>query len=125
MLLHHHRQPPLTAKAPVQGSNTSSSVVTALSAVLMSSTLAELLVGMGPLLPHLSHAYKPNGSSNSPHVDDISGHNCVLDSSSSSDHVCHYELAQAMLHSHAISTTSAAMIVRSTSTAVTSATCQQ
>jgi len=83
------------------------------------------LVGMGPPLPHLSCTYKPNGSSNSSHVDDISGHDHMLDSSSSSDHVRHYELAQAALHSHAMSTTSAAVIVHLTSIAATPAMCQQ
>ena len=92
----------------------------------MSSTLVELLVGTGPPLPHLSRAYKPNSSSNSSHVNNISGHDRVLNSSSSSsDHVHHYKLTQAMLHSHAVSTTLAAMIMRLTSTAATSATCQQ
>src|SRR6266850_2274219 len=42
------------AKAPIQGSNTLGSAVTALSAVPMSPMLAVLLVGMGPLLPHPS-----------------------------------------------------------------------
>jgi len=114
----------LTAKAPIQGSNALGLVVMALSAVPMSLTLVELLVGMGPPLPHLSHAYKPNGGSNSSHVNDISGRDHALNSSSSSDHVCHYKLMQATLHSHAMSTTSVAMIVHSTSTAVMSAMCQ-
>ena len=97
----------------------------ALSAVPMSSMLAELFVGMGPPLPCLSRAYKPNSGSNSSHVDDISSRNHVLDSSSSSDHVRHYKLMQATLHSHAMSTISAAVITCSTSTAAMSATCQQ
>jgi len=86
--------------------------------------LAELLVGMGPPLPCLSHAYKPNGGSNSSHVNDISSHDCMLNSSSS-DHIHHYKLAQAVLHSHAMLTTLAAMIMHLTSTAAMSATCQQ
>jgi len=80
----------------------------------MSLTLAELLVGMGPPLPRLSRAYKPNGGSNSSYVNDISSHDHMLDSSSSSDHVRRYKLAQAVLHSHAVSTTSVAVIMRLT-----------
>jgi len=115
----------LTAKAPIQGSNAQGLAVMALSAMPMSSMLAELLVGMGPPLPCLSCTYKPNGSSNLSHVDNISDHNRVLDSSSSSNHIHHYELAQAALHSYAVSTTSVAVITCLTSTAAMSATHQR